>query len=497
MALTLDRNGDIAAALAQHRPGLLVDASGPFQHYGARPYRVAEACIEAKVHYLDLADSREFVVGIGALDVAARAAGIVLLSGVSTLPALSFAALREIARDLRPEIVTIGIAPSPFAGIGLNVIRGLGAYAGRSVPVGPRRSARALIDARRLVVAPPGALPLHPRRFLLCDTPDLALLPRRWPSLTSFWVGAGTLPTWLQRCASLAAWLVRLRLLPSLAPFARLYHWFSRRLRRGEHRGGMIVAVTANGMERSWHLIGEGDSGPWIPSMAAAAVVQRMLSGKAPPPGARPATDDLELADFAPFFDQHGIVTGTRERRSGGPLYRRILGADFERLPAPIQQVHSLDGRHELRGTATVERGRSLPSRLVGRLIGLPRAGVDLPARVVISASPAGETWARSIGGGRFRSQLREGTGGEAHLLVERFGLATMTIALVREGERLAYVVRGWRFCGLPMPRRLAPHGRTFESAEDGRFRFDVEIMLPLVGLLARYRGTLETSGRP
>ena len=39
------------------------------------------------------------------------------------------------------------------------------------------------------------------------------------------------------------AWLVRLRLLPSLSPLAGLLHWGSRTFRWGEHRGGMFVEV--------------------------------------------------------------------------------------------------------------------------------------------------------------------------------------------------------------------------------------------------------------
>jgi len=495
--LRLDRDGGVAAALARHRPDLLIDASGPFQSYGDRPYRVAQACIAARVHYLDLADGREFVSGIGVLDAEARAAGVAVLSGVSTLPALSFAALRALCAGLDPQSVTIGIAPSPRAGIGRNVIRGLAAYAGRPVPIGPGRTAPALIDSRPLAVAPPGGLPLHARRFVLCDVPDLALLPERWPGLQRYWIGAGTLPASLSRLASLAAWLVRLRLLPSLVPFAGLYHRASRYLRWGEHRGGMIVAVAGRDAagrpaERSWHLVAEADNGPWIPAMAAAAAVRRMRRGAPPSPGARPATEDLELTDFAPFFAARGIVTGTREGQEGGSLFRRLLGPAFERLPAPIRRLHDLAGEHAFSGRAEVERGRSLPARLVGRLIGLPKAGKDLPARVVIAADPQRETWTRRIGSGRFRSHLAEGRGREAHLLVERFGRATMTIALVREGERLAYVVRGWRLCGVPMPRRLAPSGRTTESVDAaGRFRFEVEIVLPLGGLLARYRGWL------
>src|SRR6185436_1521357 len=98
---------------------------------------------------------------------------------------------------------------------------------------------------------------------------------------------------------NLFACAVRLRLLPSLLPFARLMPWASNRLRWGEHRGGMYVEVqgarAGAPAARSWHMIAEGDDGPFIPAMACAAFVRLCLAGKRPAPGARPATTDLEL----------------------------------------------------------------------------------------------------------------------------------------------------------------------------------------------------------
>ncbi len=49
---------------------LVVHAAGPFQ--GA-DYRVAELCLELGAHYIDVADAREFVAGIGRLDEEAPA----------------------------------------------------------------------------------------------------------------------------------------------------------------------------------------------------------------------------------------------------------------------------------------------------------------------------------------------------------------------------------------------------------------------------------------
>ena len=90
-----DRMGDLAPLLATQRPDLVIDAAGPFQASG---YRVPLACIAARISYLDLADARAFVTGIGALDEAARAAGVAIVAGASTAPALTGAVARHLAR---------------------------------------------------------------------------------------------------------------------------------------------------------------------------------------------------------------------------------------------------------------------------------------------------------------------------------------------------------------------------------------------------------------
>src|SRR5580704_4582976 len=89
--LRFDRDGDVEAQLRQARPDIVVDASGPFQAYGTDAYRVAKAALALRISYLDLADGSEFVAGIGAFDAAARAAGVFVLSGVSTCPVLTAA----------------------------------------------------------------------------------------------------------------------------------------------------------------------------------------------------------------------------------------------------------------------------------------------------------------------------------------------------------------------------------------------------------------------
>src|SRR5207302_10985312 len=221
-----------------------------------------------------------------------------------------------------------------YAEIVLKVIRATASYAGKPVALlrdGRKTSAHATIDSRSFTVAPPGRLPLYARRFSLVEVPDLELLPELWTSLRTVWMGVGTVPEiWLRGLNGLA-WLVRLRLLPSLLPFAALIQSTRIRLGWGEHRGGMFVTVSgalANGVpvERSWHMIAEGDDGPFVPSMAAEAIIRRCLAGQMPKTGARAGVHDVALADYEATFARRRIVTGTRQTpQPGEPLYRRIL----------------------------------------------------------------------------------------------------------------------------------------------------------------------------
>ncbi len=286
---------------------------------------------------------------------------------------LTAAVVRRLSAGMaRIESIAGGIAPSPYADIGLNVIRAIASYAGKPVTLlrdGRKTPAPALIDSRLFTIATPGRLPLYARRFSLVEVPDLELLPELWPSLRTVWMGVGTVPEIWLRGLNALAWLVRLRLLPSLLPVAALIHNARTRLSWGEHRGGMFVTVEgtlANGapVERSWHMIAEGDDGPFVPSMAAEAIIRHCLAGRSPKPGARVGVNDVELADYEATFARRRIVTGTRQTpEPGEPLYRRILGNAYATLPQPLQVMHDLKRELTATGIASVERGKGLLAR--------------------------------------------------------------------------------------------------------------------------------------
>jgi hypothetical protein len=115
-----------------------------------------------------------------------------------------------------------GIAPSPYAGVGANVIRAIAGYAGQPRPAPSWRSTPVtpFTEQMRFTIAPPVACP--------CATPC-----SRWSmsrpagarqavaQAKTIWMGAGPVPELLHRGLIALAWVVRWRLLQSLLPSRR------------------------------------------------------------------------------------------------------------------------------------------------------------------------------------------------------------------------------------------------------------------------------------
>ncbi len=501
LPLAFDRNADVEKQIGQLKPDLVVDATGPCQLYGDDAYRVVKACLKHNANYMDLADGVQFVDGIEQFDIEAKARGLFVLSGVSSFPVLTAAAVRKLSRGMQ-QVTDIkgGIAPSPYAGIGLNVLRAIAGYAGKPVKIirnGRPLKSYALTDSFDYTIAPPGYLPLRSRCFSLMDVPDISVMPKLWPGLNSMWMGAGPVPGIFHAAFRWLAWLVRLRLLPTLSPLAPLFHFVSRTLRWGEHRGGMFVSITGRQhggetIERSWHLIAEGDDGPYIPSMAIEGIIRRSLAGGNPQKGARACTIELELDDYESLLKRRNIHTGIRESISGTvahSLYREVLGDRWDELPNALKTIHDHSGNLTAEGIASVERGTGWISAIVATIFRFPKTSKSIPVRVSFSSRGNIEHWRRSFGAHSFTSSQTYGS--TTGLVSERFGPFAFDLALVLEDKKLKLIVRDWRLFGLRLPRALAPTGNSYEFSEEGRFNFHVEIKHPLTGLIVRYKGWL------
>ncbi len=172
------------------------------------------------------------------------------------------------------------------------------------------------------------------------------------------------------------------------------------------------------------------------------------------------------------------------------PLFHRALGARWDDLAPALRRLHGLRRQTTFQGAASVERGVGPVARIVAALFGFPAPGEDVPVRVEITPTPAGETWVRDFAGRRFSSRLAPVGAGRMR---ERFGPFDFLVALDVDGAAIRMPVLGGALFGVPIPKPLLPISETREhQTAAGDFAFDVGLYAPFgLGLLVRYRGRL------
>lgn len=487
--LSADRNAPLDEMLAEHRPDLLVDAAGPFQDSG---YQVAESCIAHGVHYLDLADARDFVCGIAGLDAAARKAGVVVVSGASSVPALSGAVVHELTRGMEAvRSIEEALSASTRASVGASIAAALLSYVGKPVPLwdGHRWTEAVgwrMLRRERYTVT--GVRPVH-RMVALADIPDQAIFPQLFPGRPATRFSAGPEFSLQLIVLWLLSWLVSWGWLSSLRPWAGWLAPLQRLTARlGSDRSAMAIEVKgiAGGVPllRRWTVIAERGDGPEIPTLAAQLLAGRIAAGQVEP-GAQHGAELLPLADFAAKFDELAIVHEVTEQRCD-PLYQRVMGADFAALAPPLQALHSVLGQALAKGEGTVRRGSSWLARLIGAVVRFPPSG-DYPVEVAFSDRRGVERWTRKFGPHSFASELSQtGT-----MLTERFGPLRFHFVVPVNAGGLTMVLRKWSAFRLPLPLLMAPRIDAAEYAEGDDFCFDVAVAMPLVGLVVHYSGRL------
>jgi len=293
---------------------LLVHAAGPFQDNG---HPVARATIAAGVHYIDISDARDVVTSVVSLDEEALAAGVTVVSGASTVPAISGAMASHLARGLA-TIDSIGITLSPGNRNprGSATIAAILSYLGRAHRVwidGAWQVRHGWSDPERVDFPPP----VGTRTTYACDVPDLELFPGAFGARTVRFRAGLELPT-LNRALATLGWLRRRHLLPDLRGLAP---WFRRASMllggSGTPHGGLHVCVTGRDAagepaDRRAALIAEED-GPATPGTPAILLARKLLVGPGLPPGARPCLDMLTLREIVAQLQPTGARCLVRE----------------------------------------------------------------------------------------------------------------------------------------------------------------------------------------
>jgi len=299
-AIAIDISDGFEASLARAAPDIVIHTVGPFQ---GQDYSVAKACIEIGAHYLDLADARAFVAEIGVLDEEAKAKGVAVVTGASSVPCLSAAIVDHFRGEFQQiEILDYGISAAQQTNRGPATASSILSYLGRPFATlrdGRERKVIGWQDAHSVRYPELGR-----RWFGNCDIPDLQLFPTRYLTLRNIRFAAGHEIATLHFATWLLSWIVRAQLLPTarrLAPVLLRTSFFFDRL--GSGRSGMHMFLDGVGRDNrhkhlGFFLIARQGHGPYIPCMPIIILTRRLAAGETIRPGARPCLDLIDLPRY-------------------------------------------------------------------------------------------------------------------------------------------------------------------------------------------------------
>ncbi|TBR36608.1 MULTISPECIES: saccharopine dehydrogenase family protein [Dyella] len=303
-----------ADALAALHPQLVIHAAGPFQ---GQDYDVADACIACGSHYIDLADARQFVNGITALDRRARDAGCLIVSGASSVPALSAAVVDTfLPRFAELQTIEHAINPGNRTPRGDATVAAILGYCGKPIRAwrdGRWQQVHGWMDSRWQ------AFRFGRRWTGACDVPDLDLFPERYRGVRTVVFRAGLELTFLQGATWLMAWLVRFGLIDNLANHAarlrRMSEWF---LSFGSDVGGMVVEMRGTGTDGApltlrWWLDADAGDGPQVPITPLVVLARRMADGQVAETGAMPCMGLMSLDDIVSDFKGFALKSGVED----------------------------------------------------------------------------------------------------------------------------------------------------------------------------------------
>ena len=299
-SIALDITLNLESALKQIKPDLIIHTSGPFQSQG---YDVAKTCITLGIHYIDLADGRDFVNDITQLHEQAKENNALVISGASSVPCLTAALIDHYKSKFQTiESVDYGITTAQKTTRGLATTAAILGYTGKKFST--------LVDGKETTIY--GWQSLHGRRYkqlgwrLLanCNTPDLALFPKRYPEIKTIRFYAGLEISFIHITLWSLSWLVRFGLIKNLQPAAAfllrtsfLFDWL------GSANSGFHMTLQGKDHQSeektiTFELTARSGDGPYIPCMPAILLAKRIADKQLTITGAYPCVDFINRDDY-------------------------------------------------------------------------------------------------------------------------------------------------------------------------------------------------------
>ena len=307
---SFDVHTELEQQLSVLQPTVVIHTCGPFQ---GQHTQVAETVIKAACHYIDLADSRDYVNELLALDDLAKKHQVTAITGASTVPTLSSAALAYLQDTFQIAVfdaVKIGISPGQRSDRGLATTKAVLSYLGKKLKPWPGDSGKNYGWQNTYLQPYPN---ISNRLMGNCEAPDLDCLSHHF-KIKALRFSAGMESKLLHLLIWFCSWLVRLGLPLNLKNQAARLLAFSRCFDvLGTADGGMHVAIegtdtSGHRVRKTWFIEAFENHGPQIPAVPAALLVGKILSDSLPQ-GAHTSINLVNLSEYLTALKGYQVKT--------------------------------------------------------------------------------------------------------------------------------------------------------------------------------------------
>ncbi len=279
------------------KPAVVINTCGPFQ---TSDYSIAKTCITHGIHYIDLADGRNFVREITTLDAEAKSHDVAVISGASTVPGLTSAVIEHYLPQFSEiDSLQFGIAPGQKAERGLATTQAILGYVGKKLK--PCAGYPVRYGWQDLYIQ---NYPQVGRRWMAnCDIPDLDLLPIKY-GIKRIKFSAGMENPLVHLGIWALSWLVRIGIPLNLPEYSAVLlkasSWFDF---LGSADGGMHVILQGKDKAgaliiKKWFIIALDGDGPYIPTIPAIVLAKKIISDQFSTRGAMACVGLVSLEEY-------------------------------------------------------------------------------------------------------------------------------------------------------------------------------------------------------
>ena len=295
-------------------PDITIHTGGLFQ---GQDYSIPKSCINAGSHYIDLADDRRFVCDIESLHQQAEKAGVLVVSGASSVPGLSSTVVDNFKEQFSViEEIDFCIAPGNKAERGEATLKGILSYTGHAFSIYENNqwaTTHGWTRPRRIDFGD-----IIGKRWLAdIDIPDLELFPKHYEGIRSVRFQAGLEIPFLHFTMVLMAKLTQLRLVSNWATVTKPIFQISEQFKGlGTDIGGMRINIKGRQENQAprtviWTLFAPDGVGPYIPTFSAVLLARKLIDGEFQKTGATPCLGLYSLAEFSAEASKWGIYHKT------------------------------------------------------------------------------------------------------------------------------------------------------------------------------------------